>query len=214
MQITVTLVTLLIVTIVTIIMTVNTRPTILKISRRLFSINGYEGFSMRTLAKESGVGLSSIYHFFSDKDEILKEIFEITNKELGIARSKLQKSSSAEIMLIERIKFQFEHMESVVFVLKYYLHFRPNFLKLDSGYLPKKACLHIEEALRVGVDNGEFYINAHDIDKEAKVIAHSINGFLLEYYPNKPRKDELNEVASSIHKFIMRSLINEEVAMK
>lgn len=195
-------------------MTINTRHTILKTSKRLFAVNGYEGFSMRTLAKESGVGLSSIYHFFKDKDEILKEIFDTTNYELGIARSKLPKSSSAESMLLDRIKFQFQHIEDVVFVLKYYLHFRPNFLKLNSGYLPEKGYLHIEEVLEVGVDNKEFAINVNEIDKQAKVIAHAINGFLLEYYPDPPKKNDLDEVTSSIHKFLMRSLTNKEVLMK
>lgn len=195
-------------------MPVSTKPTILKISKRLFAINGYEGFSMRTLVKESGIGLSSIYHFFKDKDEILKEIFDSTNKELGKARAKLPTNSSAEIMLLDRIRFQFKHIEDVVFVLKYYLHFRPSFLRLDSGYLPKKGYLHIEEVLEVGVKNGEFKIRVSEIDKQAKVIAHAINGFLLEYYPNPPKSDELEDVSLSIHTFLMRSLTNKEVSMK
>ncbi len=195
-------------------MTVNTKPTILKISKSLFAINGYEGFSMRILAKEAGLGLSSIYHFFNDKDEILKEIFDSTNKELGIARAKLPKSSSAKALLLDRIKFQFQHIESVVFLLKYYLHFRPNFLKLDSGYIPAKGYLHIEEVLDFGVENREFSINASEIDKESKIIAHAINGFLLEYFPKPPMQDELKDVTLSIHKFIMRSLTNKEVSMK
>ncbi|QQS19873.1 TetR/AcrR family transcriptional regulator [Candidatus Saccharibacteria bacterium] len=194
-------------------MTVNTKPTILKISKRLFAVNGYEGFSVRTLAKESGFGISSIYHFFKDKDEILKEIFDATNKDLGIARTKLSKTSSAEAMLLDRIKFQFQHIEDVVFVLKYYLHFRPSFLKLDSGYLPAKGYLHIEEVLEVGVKNGEFNISSSEIAKEAKVIAHAINGYLIEYYPNPPTDDELKDVTNSIHKFLIRSLAKKEVNM-
>ncbi len=195
-------------------MTATTKPTILKISKNLFALHGYEGFSMRTLANASGVGLSSIYHFFNDKDEILKEIFDNTNKELGIERAKLRTSISAEEMLLDRINFQFKHIEDVVFVLKYYLHFRPEFLKLDSGYLPSKGYLHIEEVLKAGVENREFAIKASEIDKEAKVIAHAINGYLLEYYPDPPKKDELRKVTQSIHTFLMRSLTNKEALMK
>lgn len=195
-------------------MTMNTRHTILKKSKKLFATNGYEGFSIRILAKECNVGISSIYHFFTDKDEILKEVFDSTNKELGIARSKLPNDTSAEKMLLDRIEFQFKHIESVVFVLKYYLHFRPNFLKLDSGYLPSKAYLHIEEVLEAGVKSGIFTINPDEIYKESKVVAHAINGFLLEYYPTPPKKSEFNDVTMSIHNFIMRSLTNKEVAMK
>jgi AcrR family transcriptional regulator len=195
-------------------MTTHTRPTILKISKHLFAVHGYEGFSIRILAKESKIGISSIYHFFKDKDEILKEIFDSTNKELGIARAKLPSSTSAEDMLLDRIKFQFQNIEDVVFVLKYYLHFRPQFLKLESGYFPPKGYLHIKEVLEVGVENGAFSIKASDIDKEAKVIAHAINGFLIEYFPDLPKEDELEDVAVSIHTFLVRSLTNKEVPMK
>lgn len=194
-------------------MTIHTKDTILSISKRLFATNGYEGFSMRTLAKESNVGLSSIYHFFEDKDVLLKEIFDKTNIELGVARLNLPKTDSASEMLLQRIRFQFDHIEEVVFVLKYYLHFRPNFLKLDSGYIPTKAYLHIEEVLDFGLEDGEFIIKRTELDKESKIIAHAINGFLLEYYPDPPVGSELDEVCESIHKFLMRSLTNEEVGM-
>lgn len=194
-------------------MTTATKQTILHTSKRLFATNGYEGFSMRTLAKESGVGLSSIYHFFSDKDEILTELFKTTGQELGKARAALPDASNAQTMLRDRISFQFKHIEDVVFVLKYYLHFRPQFLKLNSGYLPQKGYLHIEEVLEAGIKSSEFAIAQSDIGKEAKVIAHAINGYLLEYYPNPPLDEELKDVVDSIHTFLMRSLTNKEVVM-
>ena len=195
-------------------MTKATKLTILATAKRLFALYGYEGFSMRTLAQESGVGLSSIYHFFNDKDEVLREIFKNTSKELGIARAKLSAKSSAQQMLYDRIKFQFLHIEEVVFVLKFYLHFRPDFLRLTTGYVPKKAYLHIEEVLEVGVASGEFTIAASEVGKEAKVIAHAINGFLLEYYPDPPKGKKLAELCSSIHMFLLRSLTNKEVPMQ
>ncbi len=195
-------------------MTQDTRHTILKKSKQLFAVNGYEGFSIRTLAKESGIGISSIYHFFSDKDEILKDIFDTTSKELGVQRALLPESDSASEMLMSRVVFQFNHIEDVVYLLKYYLHFRPNYLKLESGYIPNKGYLHVEEVLRFGVDSGEFYIEQSEIEKQAKVIAHAINGFLLEYYPETPKGSELVDVTKSIHSFLIRSLTNKEVAMK
>lgn len=194
-------------------MTKATRETILQTSKRLFAKNGYEGFSMRTLAAESGVGLSSIYHFFTDKDVLLEEIFHATNTYLGIERAKLPLRQSAAEMLYDRIVFQFRHIENVVFVLKYYLHFRAKFRKLDSGYIPAKAYLHIEEVLRAGILSGEFAIPPEALEQEAKVVAHAINGFLLEYYPATPKAKELQAVARPIHAFILRSLTNKEPRM-
>lgn len=195
-------------------MTTYTREIILKKTKKLFARNGYEGFSIRILANVSDVGLSSIYHFFKDKDVLLKEVFDKTNTQLGIERAKLSIPDTASQMLYERIIFQFKYIEDIVFVLKYYLHFRKNFKRLQDGYVPTKAYLHIEEVLRAGVKSGEFTIDEADIEKEAKVITHAINGYLLEYYPDRPKKSEIDEVVAPIHKFLMRSLTNKEVNMQ
>ncbi|HSE60777.1 MAG TPA: TetR/AcrR family transcriptional regulator, partial [Candidatus Saccharimonadales bacterium] len=99
-------------------------------AKRLFAGYGYDGVSMRTLAQESGVSLSSIYHFFRDKDVLLKAVYLETNRRLGLARMQLPTQPTAEQMLAQLINFQFEHTEDVVYVLKYYLHFRDAFAKL------------------------------------------------------------------------------------
>lgn len=195
-------------------MTHTTKQTILDNAKHLYATAGYEGFSMRILAKQSGVGLSSIYHFFEDKDVLLRELFKITGTQLGVERAKLPKHTKASDLLRDRILFQFEYIEDVVFVLKYYLHFRQEFLRLDSGYFPSKAYLHIDEVLKKGVESGEFYIEPNQVDNEAKVIAHAINGFLLEYFPDTPKQQELVRVTDSIHRFIMKGLTNKEVPMR
>lgn len=189
----------------------STRTTILTHSKQLFARTGYEGFSIRILAKESGLGISSIYHFFADKDELLKIVFDQTNRQLGKKRAALPARKTAAAMLMQRIRFQFENIEDIVFVLKYYIHFRPTFLKLGNGYLPPKSTLHIEEVLAHGCQTGEFMIAEADIPEESKVIAHAINGYLLEYYPAVPEGKELDEVSKAIHTFLMRSLTNKEV---
>lgn len=191
-------------------MTQATRPTILTTAKRIFAEKGYDGLSMRTLSDESNVGLSSIYHFFTDKDVLLKEIFDATNTQLGIERAKLPHRKTAHSLLHDRIRFQFDHIEDVVFVLKYFLHYRPHFEHQQRGFVPAKAYLHIEEVLRLGNDTGEFNISEDSIEKEAKVITHAINGFLLEYYPDPPKGRELREVSQSLHLFIMRSLLTKE----
>ena len=195
-------------------MTSNTKDIIITKAKSLFAMNGYEGFSMRILAKDSGVGISSIYHFFDDKDVLLRYIFDGICTELGAERYRLIASTTASDMLYARILFQFTHIEKVVFVQKYYLHFRSEFPRGDNGYIPTKAYLHIDEVLRLGISKNEFYVVDSKVSQQAKVITHSINGFLLEYYPLVPEGFELKNIATTIHQFIMRSLTNKEVAMK
>jgi mRNA-degrading endonuclease RelE of RelBE toxin-antitoxin system len=194
-------------------MSPKTKETIEKEAKMLFALSGYEGFSMRVLSKQSGISMSSIYHFFSEKDSLLQSVFNKTNTGLGLKRAKLPKRKSASKMLEDRVIFQFENIEDVVFVLKYYIHFRNNFKKIPTGFIPDKAYLHIEEVLRAGVKSGEFKL-INSIEEDSKVVTHSINGFLLEYYPNTPKGSELKKLSRSISEFILKSLTNKEVPMK
>ena len=171
---------------------------------RLFAQHGYQGVSMRELAKNANVSLSVTYHYFSDKNILLKEVFKRTGTRLGVERGLLPKTTTAKDALRARIIFQFAHAEEIVFVLKYYLQYRESFDKLELGYLPSNAYLHIKEVLEEGIASGEFI--DLDIDREAKVIAHAINGFVLEYYPASITTDETKHLVDDIATFIIRSI--------
>jgi AcrR family transcriptional regulator len=176
-------------------------------AKRLFAKYGYDGVSMRILAKESGVGLSSIYHFFKDKDVLLRAIYEDTNRNLGIERSKLPVQTTAQQMLTQLLDFQFDHIEDIVYVLKYYLHYRQDFALMPTKTLPAKSVLHIEEVIRRGVETGEFDVAEDDIAAKAKVIAHTVNGYLLEYYPDVPRGGERREIVEDVVDFSVAGLV-------
>jgi hypothetical protein len=107
-------------------------------------------------------------------------------------------------MLKQRIGFQIDNQEEVVAVLKYYLAYRNNFKKFKNGYVPDKSALHIEEVLREGVSRNEFIIK--NLEDDAKVITHAINGFLLEYYPHTPKGAERQQLINRIFNFLIRGL--------
>ncbi len=54
----------------------NNKERIFNISLDLFSIHGYDGVSMRQIAREVGIKESSIYNHYSSKQEILNSILE------------------------------------------------------------------------------------------------------------------------------------------
>lgn len=185
-------------------MTKITKQTIVDHATKMFALGGYESFSMRHLADAVGISPSVLYHYFEDKDILLKEMFDSVNKNLGLKRAALTKTRTASQMLKQRIGFQIDNQEEVVAVLKYYLAYRKKFKKFKSGYVPDKSALHIEEVLREGVAKNEF--NVKNIDDDAKVIAHAINGFLLEYYPHTPKGTERKQLIDRIFNFIIRGL--------
>jgi AcrR family transcriptional regulator len=183
----------------------DTKELIQNKAKEIFALYGYDGLSMRKLAHESGVAASVIYHHYVNKDQLLKETFNVTNIKLGQKRRLLPESSSAVEMLEGRIRFQLDNAADVVFVLKYYMQYRDSFEHIETGFVPKKAYLHIEEVLAKGLETGEFEL-AESIDKEAKIITHMINGFVLEYYPSKIPESEKIELIESVKGFILRAL--------
>lgn len=187
-----------------------TEKVIRETAKSLFAQFGYDGVSMRILAKESNVGLSSIYHFFKDKDVLLRTIYEETNHKLGLERKQLPSCPTAKKMLAQLIDFQYEHIEDIVYVLKYYLHFRKDFSKLPTKTLPAKSVLHIEEVIEKGLATKEFELEPQDIGAKARVISHTINGYLLEYYPDVPTGTEREAIINDIVSFSMASLKNHK----
>lgn len=178
---------------------------ILKKTSELFSRSGYEGFSIRKLAKHVPITPSVIYHYFSDQDSLLREMFDYINNNLGKKRKKLPAPRTAKEMLRQRIEFQLDNASDIVAVLKYYIAFRERFPKFKKGFVPDKSSLHIEEVLIYGIKTKEFRIDS--IEDDAKVITHAVNGFLLEYYPSIPKGKERQELVEIIYKFIVRALI-------
>lgn len=181
-----------------------THEAILLATRKIFAIQGYEGVSMRLIAKEVGIAQSVLYYHFTNKEDLLKAVYQQSNYLLGQARAALPQLDTFEVLLKQRITFQFDHAEMVCAVLKYYLHFRTSFEKNPRGHLPEKTYLHIEEIL-IFAEQQHLY-SFPDLEKEAKVIVHAINGFILEYFPSPIAKKEKNELVDTIADFILRAL--------
>lgn len=55
---------------------------ILEAARKEFILRGFKDASMRTIAKDANVGLSNIYNYFTNKDEIFLEIVSPARDEL------------------------------------------------------------------------------------------------------------------------------------
>ena len=177
---------------------------IIQKAANLFADSGMDAFSIRKLANTIPISPSVIYHHFENEEVLLSSMFDYLNHLLGEKRAALPKLNSANQMLKQRIEFQIDNQEEIVTVLKYYLANRRKFPKFKNGFVPDKSALHIEEVLRLGIETGEF--NLKNLEDDAKVITHAINGFLLEYHPYIPTDIEKRDLINKIHNFLIRAL--------
>lgn len=178
-------------------------------SIQLFARGGLGEFRIRRLSDELNVSPSVIYHHFKDEETLLKEMYLYANKKLGVLRSLLSECKSTSSLLKQRIEFQIDHSDMIVAVLKYYFAFRKNFPKNGEGFLPDKSALHMEEVLRFAQSSGEFVIK--NVESDAKVMTHAINGYLLEYYPYEMTAIEKKRLITRLHDYFLRSMKGEKL---
>ncbi|GIW59280.1 MAG: hypothetical protein KatS3mg087_0346 [Patescibacteria group bacterium] len=181
-----------------------TKQQIIKATRALVAKESFEGFSVRKLAKVTGLSPSHLYYYTRDTQHLFREVLEYTAEGLGLHRAALPPNESAAEMLEQRIQFQLENAEQVIYILKYYITFREEFARNAQGYVPHTAYKHILEVLEFAKERNEWEIE--DMIKEAKVITHAINGFVLEYYPEIPVGEERDVLVKDIAEFLVRAL--------
>ncbi|MFA9289200.1 MAG: TetR/AcrR family transcriptional regulator [Weeksellaceae bacterium] len=175
---------------------------ILKKSKELFTQKG-DMLSMRTLAHACKIQPSVLYYHFKNKEDLLRTAFDRTCKKLGELRKELPDLTDPIMMLRQRIEFQFDNAGDIMFVLKYYVEYRADFKKHALGFIPNSH-VHIREVLEEGVKQKVFKIK--NIDHDALVIAHAINGFVMEYYPQVPKGKSRVELVDMIQSFIIRAI--------
>lgn len=172
----------------------------------LFASSGIGDMSMRKLAQKVGVSPSVLYHHFKNKDQLLLHMYHYSSYQLGTLRKDLPKEDvSAQFKQV--IGFQFAHAVKIVAVLKFYLLYRETFAQSEHKTLPDKATKHIEEVIQQGIDQGVYRADSLD---DAKVIAHSVNGYVLEHFPYEIDTQKQNQLIATMVHFYERSLKRSE----
>ncbi|KPV41739.1 hypothetical protein AN478_01345 [Thiohalorhabdus denitrificans] len=102
-----------------------TRQRILEAARHLFTERGYFNTSLQDIRRESGLSIGSIYHHFTGKEELARELFYDTLSfvESDIRRVYAQYSGARE-RCYHVIESLFETTESMPEVMEYVLYFK------------------------------------------------------------------------------------------
>lgn len=80
-----------------------TRKAILDAAESLMSQRGYAGVSLREIAKQAGVNLSSVTHFFKTKENLLAAIYEHHTQPMNVRRMELLQEAMRISNIDERL---------------------------------------------------------------------------------------------------------------
>ncbi len=174
----------------------------------LFASKGYEGTSVRDIARAVGVTQASLYHFFADKQEIHSLVVMISVDRLHqLVNQRLATCSTAA----ERIEgFARAHAQYIAINTALYISSALGYRELTD--LEVKAQVQrkrdaYEELLRGiirnGIDTGEF--RELDVKLAARAIISCLNWMARWWRPDGP--DSAETIASNYVTLIIRGFL-------
>lgn len=204
----------------------DTKETILFNAMKLFGQKGFEGTSVREIAKEAGVNLAMINYYFGSKEKLFENVVEYKASGIKGVFAELQKSPVPQIEKIDKI---IDSYIERMFSNPQFHHLLHRELSLDQRPQMHDAITEIllrnvvtiKAIMQTGIDSGEF--KAVDTELTIATLIGTINHLLIseamcrkllqknkDFNPFKSKK--LKERVSEHLKQLMRShlLINNK----
>lgn len=179
----------------------NTYNTIVKSAMDCLARRGYVGTSMRDIAALAKVQTSAIYYHFPDKSTLFEAVYKqiIINLQQDVVPIRNIADPSKRLRAV--IAYQLKKRKMLAALLNYFVAQTDNFPKIeDGGYVPAGAYRHILETLELGTAKNLYHSHTSPID--AKIIAHIMNGFIIEYANRPLPKKQSEALVKAIADFI------------
>ncbi len=195
------------------------RETILSNAMKLFGQKGFEGTSIRDIAKAGGVNLAMINYYFGSKEKLFEQVVEYKSSSIRVVFAELDKSSISQIEKIDKI---IDSYIERMFTNPQFHHLLHRELSLDQRPQMHDAITEIllrnvvtiTSIIQKGIDTGEF----KNVDAQLTIatLIGTINHLLIsetmcrkllhkakDFNPFKSKK--LKERVSEHLKQLMRS---------
>ncbi|WP_461834043.1 TetR/AcrR family transcriptional regulator [Desulfothermus sp.] len=187
------------------------RRELFEIATRLFMEKGYRATTMQDIAKEMGIQKPSLYHYISSKDDILKEIVDITMKRLIHSIEEIANSNTSPVQKLERIidshiMLICENLELFTVSLREINKINAKGFWSDVVALRDKYESHVRNILASGKRQGYF---REDIDE--KLVGFALLGsvnWAIRWYSPKGEKSP-KEIADQWKKLFLKGLLKD-----
>jgi len=159
----------------------NIKEIIINAARSVFAKFGFNKTTMNEIAKGARKAKSSLYHYFSSKEDIFEEVIK---RESNVLKTELMKAINSKKTTKEKLKaYVVTRMKIIHDLANFYSALKDEYLDnysfieiLRKDYFEFEIEL-MKKLLREGVDGGEFVVN--DLDVTSFAIVTALKG--LEY---------------------------------
>ncbi len=159
----------------------NIKEIIINAARSVFAKFGFNKTTMNEIAKAARKAKSSLYHYFSSKEDIFEEVIK---RETEVLKIELMKAINSKNTTKEKLKaYVVTRMKIIHDLANFYSALKDEYLdnysfieKLRKDYFEFEIEL-IKTLLREGISDGEFVVK--DLDVTSFAIVTALKG--LEY---------------------------------
>ncbi len=132
-----------------------TRQRVIEAARELFDTEGYEGATIREIARHAGVAVGSVFTTFASKGEILSEVMQARlgplYAEIDRVTPHLHGATVDRLRTMFAIHFEFEARQARLFLAHVAAAYD---WTLTSGAAPYGHNAHLQDAIRAVLDRG------------------------------------------------------------
>lgn len=195
----------------------NKKEFIKQTALNLFAKNGFEGTTVREIAKQANVNLAMISYYFSSKEHLLEEIINEKLNDIKIRDTEIKKTKSAEESLKNVIKLLLQKTiknQAFFNLLHSELSVKQRVLTADIYYKVKE---HNDAIIKMIIDQGikeKFFKRNSDAEIISIFILGPYINFVLNkrYYKEKLKltteEEFQNYINTSLIETITTSAIN------
>ncbi len=184
------------------------RARIIEIARSIFTHFGFKKTTMEEIAQATKKGKSSIYYYFSSKEEIFKAVVEKEAEEL---KSELAKKTEDITDPIEKLKVYIRvRMRKLDKLTNFYSALKSDYLG-HLEFIEEIRKKYDKEEIRIvagiiqdGIDSGKFAVE--DAELSAVAIVTAMKGLEVPLFLNKEHRN-LETRLSSLIDFLFYGIV-------
>ncbi|GHE11643.1 TetR/AcrR family transcriptional regulator [Klenkia taihuensis] len=186
------------------------RDEVVRSATRLFKERGIRGVSLQDIADEVGLTKGALYHYFSNRDDLLRQVFgDWITQEFESLRAHTSGSGGPTAQLRDYVRY---HVTSVTQNIDlYHLSFSseaelPPDVRAEFRQLKRRSDSVLKAILRAGVAAGDFE------PRDEKVMAFAIDGmcnWLSQWYAADGPKSPA-QIADDFVELLLRGLVRQD----
>ena len=181
-----------------------TRKEIIRKSREVISKMGFKKTSTEEIAKSLNKTKSALYHYFENREEILKAVIHYEGEQvkqsiLQVIRNETNPRKQLEVFFMNRAKSVFRLWNFYKSIIEeYFLRYSFIWMSLDNYNLEEQKIL--EDILQEGIDQKLFFIP--DVSLTARSVIKMMRGFDFFIFQGEKYKEIQSDLAEILRIFI------------